>query len=103
MRLVATLRWSPRTVAARWRTRHRRVGGHGGPQLGRDLRCAMVHRPVRWCDGDGEGLTDNEAASAEEGGRGWGSTVVEEVSTTQGESEVVDLWLKWDGRRTGVA
>jgi hypothetical protein len=24
------------------------VGGRGGPQLGRDLRCDTVHRPVRW-------------------------------------------------------
>jgi hypothetical protein len=48
MRSVATLTWSPRAPAARWRTRRRRVGARGGPHLRKDLRCDTVHRPTRW-------------------------------------------------------
>jgi hypothetical protein len=65
MRSVATPTWSPCTLAARWHARRRRVGGHRGPQLGRDLRCDMVHRPVRW---------QTWGSTAEAGRRGWQRT-----------------------------
>jgi hypothetical protein len=82
------------------------VSGRGGPQLGGDLRCDMVHRPVRWQMRGSTGevgrwgwwRTHRQRGCSSGGRRPRGSAVVEEVSVARGEGEAVNLQLKWDGR-----
>jgi hypothetical protein len=103
MRSMVTPAWSPGAPVAWWRTRRRRVGGHGGLQLGRDLRCDTVHRSVRWrmwgSTGEAGMAEDSPAARLLRQRKG-----VVEVDGGRGglrglrRGRAVDLRLKRDGR-----